>query len=67
MATLDLDVSLTYLIFRGRYRVPEKVGGNKETISVVNCLKNVMIRIVSQNLHMNKVNQSKISARFCAQ
>lgn len=67
-ATLDLDVNLTYLISKSQQRTPEKEAG-KETISVVNCVKNVMVNVplVSQKLRMKTINQSKTSAHFCAQ
>lgn len=44
-----------------------KSQASKEKILVVNCMKNLITLIFfSQNVHINKVNQSKTSASFCA-
>lgn len=64
MATLDLDVNLSYLIFRIDTVFQRKFETSKKTISVVNCIHNLMVISFQQNLRINKVNKFKTTSPF---
>lgn len=64
MATLELDLNLTYFNFRGLFKRTFEASKVPKICSKLT--KNSIIHIFPQNVFGNGVNQSKTSTTFCA-